>query len=106
MKVSLQIISLIINFIYGFSLFYLSYLNYLFIKKEPLIVKILITLVFMLDYTIIYLIIFYKLTSGMMHIYYLLLFILGYFIGYKVKDKNIIKKIKLSKRVVKKKKES
>ena len=103
MKVSLQIISLIINFIYGFSLFYLSYLNYLFIKKEPLI---LITLVFVLDYTIIYLIIFYKLTSGMMHIYYLLLFILGYFIGYKVKDKNIIKKIKLSKRVVKKTKES
>lgn len=92
MIVSLQLISLLINFIYGFILFFLSYINYLFIEKEPLLVKILITLVFMLDYTFLYLIIFYKLTSGIFHIFYLFIFILGYYVGYIFKINSVFKK--------------
>lgn len=91
----LQLLTIVINVIYGFILFFITYLNYLFIKDEPVIVKILITLVFMLDYTFIYLIIFYKLTSGIFHIYYLPAFMLGYYIAYKLKwHVKVLSKIK------------
>ena len=93
MIVSLQLKALLINFIYGFILFFLSYINYIFIKKEAPIVKVLITLLFMFDYAIVYLIIFYNLTSGIFHIFYLFLFILGYYVGYVVKTKELIFKI-------------
>ena len=93
MIVSLQLLALLINFLYGFILFFLSYINYLFIKKEPVLVKILITVVFMLDYTFVYLVIFYRLTSGIFHIFYLFLFILGYYTAYKFKVNGILKKI-------------
>ncbi len=104
MIVSLQLKALFINFIYGFVLFFLSYINYLFIKKEATIVKVLITLLFMFDYAIVYLIIFYKLTSGIFHIFYLFLFIVGYYIGYLVKSKRVPLKIynKLKEKIPKK----
>ncbi len=92
MTVSLQIISLLINFIYGFILFYLAYLNYIFIKKEPILVKFLITILFMLDYFFVYIIIFYKLTNGVLHIFYLFLFVLGFYLGYILKVSNVYKK--------------
>lgn len=104
MIVSLQLKALLINFIYGFVLFFLSYINYLFIKKEASILKILITLLFMFDYAIVYLVIFYKLTSGIFHIFYLFLFVLGYYIAYKIKTKKLLFKLynKLKNKIPKK----
>lgn len=80
-----QLLALLINFIFGFIMFYINVINYKFIKEETLVFKVLISLIFMIDYTIIYLLIFYKCFSGVLHPYYFLTFSLGYFFGYTLK---------------------
>ena len=97
MNVNEQITALCFNFIYGFIIYYAVIINYLFIKNEVLIVKLLITSLFLIDFTIIYLMIIYKLNYGMFHIYYLIAFVLGYILSLKIKKSvKLVKTKKLS----------
>ncbi|MBR4230768.1 MAG: hypothetical protein IKR74_01250 [Bacilli bacterium] len=97
MNVNEQITALCFNFIYGFTIYYAVIINYLFIKNEVLIVKLLITSLFLIDFTIIYLMIIYKLNYGMFHIYYLIAFVLGYILSLKIKKSvKLVKTKKLS----------
>ena len=82
-----QIIVLLFNFIYGFIIYFVSILNYRLIKNETLILKIMITFLFLVDFTFIYLAIIYKLNYGMFHIYYIIMFILGYILSINVKKR-------------------
>lgn len=91
-----QIITIIINLFLGIFLFYFSLVNYKFINKEPLILKLLITLLFCLDFTFIYLFIFYKLVDGIFNLYYFIYLTIGYFLGYKLyKNVKLMSNLKL-----------
>jgi len=85
MSAQLQLFLVIFNFFYGNLSFLLFILNYFFIKNETLLVKVLLTMLFSIDLTIIYLIIIYKINYGIFHIYYLLSFLLGFYLAYFVK---------------------
>jgi len=76
---------LVINFSYGLMVFGVCIINYFFIKNEVPIVKFLLTLIFALDFSILYLIIIYKLNFGMFNYYYLLAFTAGFYSGYIIK---------------------
>ena len=85
MSSRLQLLMLCINYIYGFCFFYIILINYNFIKNEVLLLRIIITVLCIMDITILYLIIVYKFTYGVFHIYYLITFILGYMNAISVK---------------------
>ena len=83
----MQLLLLLINFFYGQLVFCSMLLNYFFIKKEPIIVKILLTSLFTIDITILYLIIIYKINYGIFHYYYLFSFGIGFYFAYFFKKK-------------------
>ena len=85
MSALLQLISLFFNLIYGFIIYYVAIFNYWFIRNETRFLKLLITCVFMFDFTFIYLVLIYKINSGYFHIYYLLMFSIGFILAIYVK---------------------
>jgi hypothetical protein len=87
MKIDIQIIALLFNFLYGVIFYYVVLINYHFIKKEVVLLKIIITLLFLFDFTCLYLIMMYKINYGSFHIYYLLMFVLGYLSSLSVKNR-------------------
>lgn len=82
----MQLAMLSINLVYGFIVFWVVILNYFFIKNETILVKVLLTSLFSLDFTILYLILIYKINNGIFHLYYLLAFGIGFYLGYKLKS--------------------
>lgn len=86
MNILSQITALCFNFVFGFIIYYAVILNYLFIKNEVLILKILISFLFLIDFTVLYIIIIYKLNYGLFHIYYIIVFVLGYILSITVKN--------------------
>ena len=80
-----QLYLLGVNFFYGFLIFIITVINHYFIKNETVIVKCLLTLLFAIDFTILYLILIYKINYGMFHLYYLFAFGGGYYLAYVLK---------------------
>lgn len=80
-----QLVMLGVNFIYGFLIFFVAIINYSFVKNETIIVKLLLTLLFALDFSILYLIIVYKINCGIFHFYYLIAFAAGFLLAYFIK---------------------
>ena len=89
MSLKLQIISLIISFIYGIFFNILLNLNYKIIYNEKRIIQIFGTGVFIIINSLLYFLILLKVNNGVVHIYCLLSLLLGYVL----KDKKLIKKI-------------
>ena len=87
MNVSIQILCLLISFIYGMFI----YISYNSIKKY----NIFINLLYVYIIVITYIIIIYKINKGIFHIYFYLLIILGYLFmsRYVKKMLNILKRI-------------
>ena len=82
----MQLSLLGINFIYGMFIFGITIINYYFIKNETILVKLLVTSLFTIDFTIIYLILIYKVNFGIFHFYYLLAFSGGYYLAFIIKS--------------------
>ena len=85
MSSTLQLISFLVSFLYGIFNFYL-------IKDLKLYLKHILTFIYVIDMTIIYIIIFYHLNKGYFHIYFILMVFVGFFIGYLI-YKNFLSKI-------------
>ena len=83
----MQLLMICVNFVYGIIIFFVTVLNYFFIKNETILVKILLTILFVVDFTILYLIIIYKINYGIFHIYYLISFVLGFYLAYLCKKR-------------------
>ena len=86
MDAKTQIIVLLFSYLYGFLFYYLYLLNYNIIKKYHSIYKSFITIMFMYNIVLIYLICLYKLNNGIFHIYFLFMLILGLYSSYKFKN--------------------
>lgn len=80
MNIKLQIITLLVSFLYGiFFSFFLS-LNYKFIYNDKKIIKISISFLAVLISVLLYFIILRKINYGIFHIYEVLALILGFII--------------------------
>ena len=89
MSLKLQIISLIISFIFGILFNFLLKINYKIIYNESKIVQIGGTFLYVIASSLLYFYILLKVNNGIVHIYCLLSILLGYII----KDKINIKKV-------------
>ena len=99
MDYKLQIISFICSFLFGIFFYLTSFINYKLIYKYSTFLKYFITLIYILDISLLYLLIMYKVNYGIVHIYFILILFLGFWLSsiYFKKIKKIckIKKKKL-----------
>ena len=79
MDYKIQIISFIFSFIFGGFFYLTSVLNYRFMSKYPAFFKYLITMVYILDISLIYVLFMYKINYGVIHIYFVIVLFLGFY---------------------------
>ena len=103
MDYKVQLISLLISFIFGIAFYFTSLLNYKIIKKYNAIFKYIITFLYMLNISIIYISLLFKINNGNVHPYFILLVLCGFLFGLKIK-KALIKNVKFYESIVRKKK--
>ena len=96
MNSNMQLLSFLVSLFYGIIFYYLTIINFKLIEKLKKYLKHIITVIFVLDMIIIYIIIFYNLNKGYFHIYFLLMVIFGYFVGF-ITNKRIFSKINVNK---------
>ena len=76
----IQLISLIGSFIYGILLYYCNRFNYNIIVKKSIIGKLLISILYLFNVSLLYVCFLYKLNSGFLHVYNILFIVIGYII--------------------------
>ena len=64
----------------------------------------MITLIFALDVSLIYICMLYKLNGGHLHVYFVITVFMGFYFGFKIKKalSNCVKKIKFIDKIIKK----
>lgn len=95
MTVNIQIIALSFSFLFGFIFYYLNALNQYIIKNKKKIYQSIITILFMYNIVLLYIIMLYKINHGIFHPYFFILLILGY-ISNKKFTKKVLSNVKLS----------
>jgi len=80
MPIDVQLKSLLFSLFYGLLFSIMLRINYKYMYKGPLILKILINLFFVMDNVLIYFIFLKKLNEGIVHTYFLLMILLGFVI--------------------------
>ena len=102
MTSNIQLISLAISFIFGIFFYFLTILNFKLIDNLKKYLKHILTAIYVLDITIIYIISIYHINKGYFHIYFIFMVFLGYFVGFitnsiylsKINVKSVINKLK------------
>ena len=83
----IQIKSIVFSFLYGMFFSFLLNLNYKFIYYSKGFVKILINIFFIVDNVFLYFIILRYINNGIVHFYFLLSLVIGYFSVNKVSSR-------------------
>lgn len=104
MDAKTQILVLFFSYIFGLSFFYLAKINNQIIKNQKKIYRSFITILFIYNIVLIYIISIYKINKGMFHIYFFLMIILGFISSYYLtkKMKNNVKYRKIIAKLQKK----
>ena len=87
MTSKIQLITLGISLIYGFLFYYLYKINYKIIKGKKRFYQSLITILFMYNIVLIYIIIIFKINNGIFHPYFFFIMILGFYLNVKLTKK-------------------
>ena len=82
MSANLQLICFLASFLYGIFFGLLSEFHFKLISKYHVIFQLLISLVFVIDIVLGYILIMYHLNLGIFHIYFLIFIFLGYIISF------------------------
>lgn len=86
-----QVISLVVSFIYGILFYTFTKFNYFIIENRGVLFKFIVTLVFIIDVVVLYIYLMYKLNNGYFHIYFIIMLVVGY--GIMVKSQSKLKNI-------------
>lgn len=106
MQNEIQLLSFLVSFIFGVLFAFLNELNNKFIFKQKPHFKVIITFLFILNLSLLYLMLIYNINGGIIHIYFFIFILLGYLISFR-KIKNVLKYVKhLSKKLKRVKKDS
>lgn len=100
MDAKTQIIILTFSWIYGFIFQILTIFHNHIIRRKKRVYRSIITMLFMYNIVLIYIILMYKLNNGKFHIYFILMIIIGCYSSY-IFTKKIANNVKF-KRVVEK----
>ncbi len=102
MALKFQIISLIYSFVFGlvFSLLVNLHYEILFSKKKWF--RIFMNFLFVVDMALLYFLILKKINGGMIHLYFYLLILMGFFLGYTktIKVRSLFRRLTRSKKVL------
>lgn len=82
MTSNIQLLSFLVSFLFGICFYFLTIINFKLIIDLKRYLKHIITFIFVLDMIIIYSIIIYHINKGYFHIYFVLMVIFGFVIGY------------------------
>lgn len=82
MDLKIQIISLLFSFVFGVFFSICTNLNYRFLFSKNKVFKIIITIIFVLDLSLLYFLMIRKINQGVIHGYFLLAIALGFFLGF------------------------
>ena len=77
----IQLLSLFVSFIFGFLFSLLTVLNFKLIDNYSKLIKHFITSIYVADMIILYIIVIYKINHGYIHLYFIIIVILAYFVG-------------------------
>ena len=83
MTANIQLISLIVSFLFGFIFYYLYKINYIIIKVKKRFYQSLITILFMYNIVLLYIIMIFNINHGIFHIYFFIMIALGFFTNLK-----------------------
>ena len=83
MDVIIQILCLLISFIYGFFINLFIVFNKKIINKHNFLYEIIFRLIITLLVVLLYVIIIYKINKGIFHIYFIIMVFIGYIISLK-----------------------
>lgn len=78
----MQILSFLVSFIFGIGFYFFTLINFKLIASLKKYFQHLLTFLYVLDMIIIYIIVIYKLNKGYFHIYFILMVIVGFMLGY------------------------
>ncbi len=81
MDYKIQLISFLFSFLFGIFFYIVSKLNYKLVWKYSVVWRYLITLVFILDVALLYVLAMYHINYGVIHIYFILVLFLGFFLA-------------------------
>ncbi len=82
MNYKIQLISFVFSFLFGLFFYFTSLLNYKLIKKHSAVLKYIITTIYIIDISLIYILLMYKINYGVIHIYFILLLFCGFLVGW------------------------
>lgn len=74
----IQFVCLLVSFIYGIFLYYGNFLNTKIINNKNILFKFIISLLYIFNMSLLYVCFLYKINGGVLHIYFVLLIIIGY----------------------------
>ena len=94
MSVDIQIICIIVSFLYGIFIKICNLINSTLIKNNNKYINIIFNVIYMYILVILYIILIYKINKGIFHIYFIIMILLGYILMSKY-VKFIINSIKL-----------
>ena len=82
MNYKLQLLSFLVSFLFGIFFYFTSLFNHKMISKQPILIKYIITLLYVLVISLLYVLLMYKVNYGVIHIYFLFILFLGFYCGW------------------------
>ena len=79
MSVIFQIISFMVSFLYGVFFAFLCKIHFFYVNPMKVYWQFILTIIFILDSVLGYVILLYHINEGVIHIYFLILVLLGYY---------------------------
>lgn len=73
-----QCICLIVSFLFGILLYYGNMFNTTIIRNKNILIKLILSVFYIFNMSMLYVLFLYKINSGILHIYFVLLIIIGY----------------------------
>lgn len=74
----IQLFCLVVSFLYGIFLYYANKFNVKVIDNKCILLKIIISMLYLFNISLLYVCFLYKINGGILHIYFVVLIILGF----------------------------
>lgn len=82
MNYKLQLLSFLVSFLFGIFFYFTSLLNHKIIKKHSIVLQYMITFIYILDISLLYILLMYKVNYGIIHVYFIGMLFLGFVFGW------------------------
>ncbi len=74
----IQLVCMIGSLLFGACLYYMNKVNTRLISNKNILIKILISILYLFNVSLLYVVLLYRINDGILHIYFVLFIIIGY----------------------------